>query len=184
MAKKGDVLTVPWLGERVVVLESAQDTGGNSLRLELHLMPGSSSRLEHIHPAQKELIAVMSPSVSVRVAGAERKMKAGQKLEILPSSRHMYWNSGDAEAVVQVEYRPALRMEEFLDTLHALEQVGQVSPKTGLPASLLQRAALLHTYRPEMRLAPAVGLTQSVLFAVLAAVARVLGQHPTPRRST
>jgi hypothetical protein len=86
----------------------------------------------------------------------------------------MCWNAGAEEAIAQVEFRPALRTEEYLHTFFALARAGKVSPKTGLPG-ILQRALLLHEYKDEIRLVGIAEPIQSSLYTVLAALGKLLG---------
>jgi uncharacterized RmlC-like cupin family protein len=185
--KTSDVFEHSVLGERILVLKSAQETGGDSLHLELHLAPHQADTndplvtLEHVHPVQKERLTVLSGLVHVHVNGTVNTVRPGQKLEILPGVPHMCWNANTNEAVVQVEFRPALRTEEYLETFFALAQAGQVSPQTGLPG-IVQRAVLLNEYRNEIRLVGMAEPVQSSLFAVLAAVGKLLGYHRSLQR--
>jgi quercetin dioxygenase-like cupin family protein len=167
MANKGDVFEHPVLGERIVVLKSVLETGGDSFQLELHLAPGRPSDVAHVHPAQKERLRVISGSLEVLTNGAVRRVDAGQRMEILPDIRHVYKPAGDAEAVVHVEFRPALEIGTYYETFFALAQAGKVSPRTGLP-NLMQMAVLLHKYRSEIQYRVVFEPLQSVALAVLA----------------
>jgi quercetin dioxygenase-like cupin family protein len=168
-----EIFEHPVLRERVVVAKSAQETGGDALRLEVHLGPRQSIALEHIHPAQKERLTVLAGEVHVRVEGTEWTVGRGQKVEVLPRARHALWNGGDRAAVVQAEFRPALQMEGFIDAFYTLARAGKVSPETGLPR-MLEMGKLLHKYRHEIRLVLIPEPVQSVAFAALAAAGQLL----------
>jgi mannose-6-phosphate isomerase-like protein (cupin superfamily) len=176
-----DVFQHPVLGERILVLKSAQETGGDSLHLELHLAPHQSISLEHVHPVQKERLTVLSGVMHVHMNGAMSTVRPGQKLEIPPGAPHMCWNANTNQAVAHVEFRPALRMEGYLETFFALAQAGQVSRKTGLPG-IVRRAVLLNEYRNEIRLVGMAEPVQSCLFALLAAIGKLLGYHRALQR--
>ena len=53
MAHPGDVVEAPLLGARATFLETAEQTNGELLRVEVVLPPGFSVS-EHLHPAQEE----------------------------------------------------------------------------------------------------------------------------------
>ena len=73
-----------------------------------------------------------------------------------------------------VEFRPALKADEFFETFFGLDQDGKVSPKTGLP-HLLWMALILRHYRDFLHLARPPLFVQRAVFTPLAAVAKVLG---------
>jgi quercetin dioxygenase-like cupin family protein len=171
----------PVFRERAMVIESTQESGGDVLRLEYHLAPRQGVRMAHVHPQQKERLKVLSGEIQVQVDGTERTVGAGQKAEIASRARHVWWNAKDEEAVVQVEFRPALQMEQYIAAFYGLAQGGQVSPKTGLPGTMAL-ATLMRTYRNEIRLLLMPAPLQSVAFAVLVFVGKLLHFPAEARR--
>lgn len=174
MTNTEEILEHPVFGERAVVTKSAEDTGGDSLWLKYYLAPRQSVTMEHVHPVQKEHLTVLSGTIQVRVNETMRTVEPGQKVQIPPRAQHVYWNAGDEEAVVQVEFRPALQMEGFLKAFYALAQAGQVSLKTGLPRTI-EMVVLLNRYRDEIQIALMPKPVQSALFAGLAFAGRLRG---------
>jgi len=181
MTRIEEIFEHPVFRERVVVTGSTQDTGGDALRLEYHLAPHQSVTMEHMHPTQKERLTVLLGEIHVRVNETERAVGPGQKMEIPPRARHVYWNAGDGESVVQVELRPALQMEGFIGEFYTLARTGQVSPRTGLPGTI-ELGALLHRYRDEIRLAFVPEPIQSAALTVLAFAGRLLSLWAGLRR--
>jgi quercetin dioxygenase-like cupin family protein len=173
MTRIDDVFEHRVFRERAVVTKSAEDTRGDFVRLEFYLAPRQSVSVEHMHPVQKEHLAVLSGEIRVRVNGTERTVGLGQKAEIPSRARHAYWNAGDEEAVVQVEFRPALQTEGFIEAFYTLARAGKVSPKTGLPGTI-EMGALLHRYRDEIRLVLMPEPIQSAVFAGLASAGKLL----------
>src|SRR5829696_2332119 len=60
VARRGEVLESPINGQRAVFRETAQDTGGELLRLDFFVAPGGFLGNEHLHPKQEERIEVLS----------------------------------------------------------------------------------------------------------------------------
>jgi quercetin dioxygenase-like cupin family protein len=177
----GDMFEHPVLRERAVVIESTQESGGDVLRLEYHLAPRQTVTMAHVHPQQKERLKVLSGEIQVGINGTERTLGPGQKIEISSRARHVWWNAKDEEAVVQVEFRPALQMEDYIGDSCALAQSGKVNPETGLPGAIAL-ARLMHTYRNEIRPLLMPEPIQSVAFAVLAFAGRLLHSRTEARR--
>ncbi len=73
-----------------------------------------------------------------------------------------------------LEFRPALRTEEFFESYFGLGQDGMTDPKTGLP-NLIRMAVLLQEFRDEIHLAKPPLLAQRIVFGTLALVGRLLG---------
>jgi hypothetical protein len=61
MASQGDVLENPLTGEKVIFLETSEDTNGELLRFE-YVLPPRFSIPEHVHPRQEERHEVLSGS--------------------------------------------------------------------------------------------------------------------------
>jgi hypothetical protein len=81
-----------------------------------------------------------------------------------------------------IEFRPALRSEEFFESYFGLGQDGKTDPQTGLP-NLVRMAVLLHEFRNEIHLARPPLPVQRAVFGSLALVGRLLGypaRYPYP----
>jgi hypothetical protein len=81
-----------------------------------------------------------------------------------------------------IEFRPALRSEEFFESYFGLGQDGKTDPKTGLP-NPIRMAVLLHEFRDEIHLAKPPLLVQRIVFGTLALGGRLLAypaRYPYP----
>ena len=182
MAKSGDILEHPVTKERIVVLKTAGDTGGELFQMELTLQPGGFVAGEHIHPLQDERFEVISGSLRGSIAGKEWTAAPGDTRVVQAGTPHVWWNAGDEDLRVLVDFRPALRTEEFFETFFGLAQDGKVSRKTGLP-NLLQLAVVAREHRDEIVSTRPPKLVQTVLFSVLAPIGKLLGykaKYPYP----
>jgi hypothetical protein len=81
------------------------------------------------------------------------------------------WNAGEDELHQLIELRPALRSETFFETIVGLEREGKL-PEKGTP-NLLQMALVLLAYDNPLAAPPRP--IQTVLFAILAALGRLVG---------
>ena len=174
MAKPGDVLEHPVTREKIVVRKAAHDTNGELYQGDLYLQPGGFVAAEHIHPLQDEHFEVISGVLRGRVAGKESTSGPGEKVVVPAGTPHVWWNSGDDELHVLVEFRPALSIENFFETYFGLAQDGKVSPKTGLP-NPVQMAVVMRAHRKELILARPPRLVQTLLFGLLAPIGRLIG---------
>lgn len=147
MIKTGDVIENPITGERVEFLQTAQDTHGALLQFRLTVRPGGFVTAAHIHPYQEERFTVNTGTIRLQVNGVESLLHSGQESIIPPGTPHVWWNGGDDEMDTIVEFRPALRIAEFLSTFFALAQNGQTDAK-GMP-SMLQMAVIFRKYLPD-----------------------------------
>ncbi|MGH8931859.1 MAG: hypothetical protein ACRDZO_14855 [Egibacteraceae bacterium] len=72
MARSGDMIEHPITGERITFLETAADTGGEYLRLELRVVPGGfvSGGL-HLHPRQTKAFQILEGSLRLEAGDQE-----------------------------------------------------------------------------------------------------------------
>lgn len=178
MAKKGDTLEHPVTGERISFLETGDETNGEYARHELRVKPRGFVAAPHIHPEMEETFEILSGTFTFIVDGEEGEVRAGEGATVPAGSPHAWWNSGEDEGVAIVEFRPALKTEEFFETFFGLAQDGRVSPKTGLP-NVLWLASIFRAYRDFAYIAKPPLPLQIAIFTPLAAVAWLLG-YRTP----
>ena len=60
MAKAGDSIESPPIGDRIVFLKTARDTNGALLQFDDYLKVGGNGPVEHIHTRQEERLDVVS----------------------------------------------------------------------------------------------------------------------------
>ncbi|MGH3147546.1 MAG: cupin domain-containing protein [Rubrobacter sp.] len=174
MAKSGDVIEHPVTGERFTFLETGQDTGGEYSRIEARVSPHGFVAAAHVHPLVEETFEIQAGTWAFVINGEEKRIGPGEGATVPTGTPHAWWNAGDEEGVTMVEFRPALKADEFFETFFGLAQDGKVSPKTGLP-NLLWMALILRHYREFVYLARPPLFMQRAVFTPLAAVAKLLG---------
>jgi quercetin dioxygenase-like cupin family protein len=151
MAHVGQTLENPITRERLTFLETADETKGELLRIELVFAPGGFVPAIHSHPQQEERIEVVSGTPSFWIAGDRHTAQAGEIVVVPPGTPHTWRNDGNGESRAVVELRPALRMEAVFESLAALAAQGKLD-RRGFP-SPLQGAVIAREFKDE--LAPA-----------------------------
>jgi quercetin dioxygenase-like cupin family protein len=119
MTRAGDTVTNPATGERVTFVRTAVDTGGELLELELTWPQEGQRAAEHVHPEMEERYEVLSGTAAFRIAGEEQTAGPGDVVTVPPNTAHLAWNPTPNPVKLKVEFRPALRWEEFVERLFA-----------------------------------------------------------------
>ena len=114
MADAGQTVENPATGERVTFVRTAADTGGELLELELEWPRPGQRAPEHVHPEMEERYEVVEGRAAFRIDGEERFGEVGDVVTVPPGVRHLAWNPTDDPVRLKVEFRPALRWEEFV----------------------------------------------------------------------
>ncbi len=133
--------------QRMIFRQGGSTTPDQPLVMEATYQPGGVYPPAHIHPSQDEHFELLQGAMSVRMAGREQVYTAGQCFDVPRGTPHTMRNSGDEDAVMIWEVRPALKTRTFYETLAALEADGKTRAN-GQPY-LLQLAVLLREYRGE-----------------------------------
>lgn len=165
----GGVLTNPITNERFVRLPSPPDR----LRIEVQAPPHMVRPPVHLHCHSAESFQILEGRAALLVDGTERVFRKGDALEIAAGTPHTWWNSGDGLLRFVTEFRPAMRMQSFFETLCGLAMQGRKPNVLQIAVS----AAVWDTY-----LASPPVMVQRVLFAFLRPVARARGYRPSYAR--
>ena len=174
MAREGDAIESPVAGARIVFRKTARDTNGELLQYEEFLKGGGRGQREHVHPYQEERFKIISGTARIGVGGQERDYGAGKTVVVPAGIRHAWGNPSEEPVHVIIEFRPALRLETFLETHFGLAKDGKVNPKSGLP-NPFQLAVVAREYEDEVYLARPSPLVQRVHYALFAPIGKLLG---------
>jgi mannose-6-phosphate isomerase-like protein (cupin superfamily) len=161
MAYRGQILENPVSGERFVFHLTAGDTGGEVLGFELEVAPDGHVPGAHVHPTQEERFEVVSGVMKFRKGFRTVVAGPGDTVVVPPGTMHRFANAGSELAVMRVEVRPALNMEQLYETAVALAREGRTF-RSGLPRPL-DLALFMREFEAEVRapLAPP-GLVRAV----------------------
>ena len=177
MLSKGDELYDRRFGERYLVLEAAQDNGGELVRIQDTAAPGPSRRPMSAHPAQRERFEVLSGTLGLTVDGEDHLLGPGDSFVVEPGARHLPRNAGDGELRFLAEMRPAGRFEEFLAEITAANNTEREGP-----AYLLTAARVINRFPDVEHPTPLPRALERAVFAILAAAAKLVGLR-IPRTS-
>lgn len=174
MAHENKTIENPITGARIVFLKTARDTNGELLQMDYTMQPHGFVAAQHVHPLQEERFEVLAGTASF-LSGTEpeRKVSAGETLVVPAGTPHIWWNPGDEEAHLILEFRPALRTQTFFETLFGLAADGKCNKK-GLP-NPLQLAVIGREFDKEGYLARPPLPIQRALFGALAPLGKLLG---------
>jgi mannose-6-phosphate isomerase-like protein (cupin superfamily) len=117
----GGVLTNPITKERFVRLPAPPDR----LRIEVQAPPDMVRPPLHLHRHSAESFQILDGRATLLIDGVERVLRQADSLEATPGTPHTWWNSGDGLLRVVTEFRPALRMQSFFETLCGLAAEGR-----------------------------------------------------------
>jgi quercetin dioxygenase-like cupin family protein len=174
MAHAGDELcNTQTEKQRIVLRKTAKETDGALLEMEAYYKPGGHYPPEHYHPLQDEHFEVTKGQLHVRLNGVQVTYVAGQSFDIARGTPHTFRNAGEEEAGVIWQVRPALKTQQFYETLWGLAADGKTN-NNGIP-SLLQMAVMLQDYADEFVLSSPPRFVQRAAFAVLAQIGRLRG---------
>jgi quercetin dioxygenase-like cupin family protein len=114
MAHPGEVVSHP-AGLRITFLETAEQTNGDRLRLDV-VMPPRFAVAEHYHPWQMERHKVMSGTLRGRVGGQERDYKIGEEAVGPANVPHAWRNPSDHENLrIITEHGPVGHIEMMFE---------------------------------------------------------------------
>jgi mannose-6-phosphate isomerase-like protein (cupin superfamily) len=133
VARPGDVLENPITGERVTFLKTASQTNGLYVRLELEVAGTGVSAPLHIHPRLEERLTIVRGEWALTIDGVAQRIEPGVCVTIPTGRVHTCSNAGAETGVAIVEFAPALKAEESIESAFGLAQDGLVDPVTSVP---------------------------------------------------
>jgi quercetin dioxygenase-like cupin family protein len=175
MATAGQTLVNPVSGERITFRTTSAESNGELVAIELELPPGGRvpGRL-HLHPRQEERFEVARGTMRFRIRRKRVVAGAGEGVVVPPGVPHDFANDGDETALVRVEIRPALKMEQLFETAVALADEGRTM-LGGIPKPL-ELALFTREFGQEVQAAFPPRWLQRLALAPLAWLARLRGR--------
>jgi len=175
MAHSGQVLHNPASGERIIIRRTAAETHGELLAIDLELpahrrVPGGL----HRHPLQEERFEVVRGRLRFRMGSERIEAGPGEVVVVPPGVPHDFANAGSEEALIRVEVRPALKMEQLFETAVALAEQGRTM-WYGIPKPL-DLALFVREFEQEVEGVFPPRWAQRLLLAPLAWLARRRGR--------
>ncbi|HEU5104291.1 MAG TPA: cupin domain-containing protein [Solirubrobacterales bacterium] len=176
-SRRGQVLTNPSTGERVVMLTDPEVHPEGVLVAHLYVEPGGRVAAAHRHPTITERFHVLEGEVGFLLGDRERTFGPGEEAVVPAGTLHDWWQVGEETAQVVVEVDPGDRFVEMVGTFFGLARDGKAD-RRGLPRPL-QLAVTAQAYRDVMVIASPPTWVQSLAFGILAPLGRALGRRPS-----
>ena len=149
MAYAGQIIENPVSGEKITFIQTAAETNGALLELELELTPDGHVPGAHQHPEQTETFHVLEGTMKFRLGLKTIVAEAGGTVEVPPGATHKFVNAGEGVARARVEVTPALKMAELLETTVQLAEEGKTNRK-GMPKPV-HLALFVRAFEREVR---------------------------------
>lgn len=159
--------------EQIEFLATAADTNGELVRCRMHVAASRPAPPEHSHPRQEETFRVERGRLGYMSEATKREAAEGEVAVVPAGTNHTFWNAGDDELVVVIDVRPALRFEDFAETIHLLIRDGKLNAGCRRANPLLL-AVVADTFRNEWRLTHLSRIARALL-PILAFIGRRAG---------
>jgi mannose-6-phosphate isomerase-like protein (cupin superfamily) len=171
MAYTGQTLENPASGERITFRQTTATTRGELIAIDLELpakgrVPGG----QHIHPRQEERFEVVEGTMRFKMGRRQIIAGPGDVVVVPAGQKHDFANVGDGDALVRVEVRPALKMEQLFETAVGLAEQGRTF-MGGIPRPL-DLALFTQEFEDEVQGAFPPRWLQRIVLAPLAWLAR------------
>ena len=170
MAHTGQILQNPVSGETITFTRTAADTAGQLLAFDLELTPDGRVPGLHVHPEQTGTFRVVEGRMRFKLGRHTIEAGPGDVVTVPPGAAHKFTNAGGQIARAEVEVRPALEMEQLLETAVRLAEDGRTL-RSGMPRPLAL-AQFTRRFRREVRGPFPPAWVQQATMAPLAALAR------------
>lgn len=103
-------------GEKIIWLETAEDTNGKYLTFRMILAPEGSLPVIHVHPRQTERFAIKKGVLTLFVNGRDQYVKPGESFTVPKGAPHKFMNESVSDEVeMVVTLTPALNTKTFLE---------------------------------------------------------------------
>jgi len=177
MIRSGDTLHNPVTGEVIRFVETAADTNGEYLLIEVVVEPNGAVAAAHVHPYQTETFEILEGEVTFKAGKETIVAKAGETVRVDPRTPHKFWNAGETDARFRTEIRPALQFESLIETMFGLANDGKTNRK-GMP-NPVHLAVIANAHFDVVRLPFPPAWMQKAGLALGAPLGRLLGYEPT-----
>lgn len=181
MGRQGDVLFNPRRRERVLLMKTGDDTGGERLEMLVTQEPTPARMPAHLHPRQRETFTIRAGALTYVLGDrAASVARAGDIVTVEPGVPHSWWNEGPETVEMVGVIEPAGRWLDFMETIYGLTNEGKVDGR-GIP-NPLQMAVVAWEFRREWVPTAVPAPVRLLALPVLAALGRLFGYRPTYAR--
>lgn len=117
----------------------------------------------HYHPEQEETYRVLEDTLEVFRDGRWNAVPAGESLTVPRGAVHGFWNASEAPVRFLNVHRPALVVQEHLETLDRLIRAGKIRG-TKDPRSLIHMSMSAVEHRPDVAVKPPKWVIRGLAF--------------------
>ena len=168
--RSGDTIVNAEQGQRMVLRQTAHETDGELVQVEVFLKPGGGPDA-HVHLGQDAKLTVRAGELTVLMNDEEHRLGVGDTLVVPAGKSHKPTNQGTRDARVVLEMRPAGNYDQFLVQYHGfMTEEGAVRSDKDVFWQMVLFGPRYHTFAGNT---PVV-LQRAVSF-LLAPTARFLG---------
>ncbi|THF76234.1 cupin domain-containing protein [Cohnella fermenti] len=163
-----------YTGEQITFVETAAETGGKHLLIEVELPPNGDGPPLHYHRKFTEEFEVLRGRLTVSLGGEERVLEPGQTLTAPIGTAHTFRNAHGEEVAFRVKLTPPSGFEQSVRIHYGLMDDGLTDGK-GTPKNPLHTALVLSL---QDTLVAGIPLwLQRALFGGLNGIGRLTGVH-------
>jgi mannose-6-phosphate isomerase-like protein (cupin superfamily) len=174
VATAGQSIENPITGERIVFIQTVQESDRECVVLDHFLKPHTSTFPEHVQLNQEERFEIISGIAAYSLNGVKRQAHAGAVVVVPPGTRHRNpWNESDSDLHFRHITCPDLGSERFFETIFSLARDGKTNSKGEV--DLLQVIVIGETLASQTYQTGIPIIVQQVLIRVLAVIGRWLG---------
>ncbi|MFM7358985.1 MAG: cupin domain-containing protein [Sediminibacterium sp.] len=172
MPSKGQIMVNPDKGDIYEFLETAKDTNGESVSIQMTLKSKGEQVPNHFHALQDEHFEVLSGKLTILLDRKKQVLTAGEKITLPRNKPHNHFNTGDEPAVFIQSVSPALDFDYLLENIIGLTIDGKMPNGK---AGLVQELVTLKYLDSKSYLASIPVGFQTFLMNVVGPIAGVLG---------
>jgi quercetin dioxygenase-like cupin family protein len=176
MIRTGDVIYNFITGESIRFVETAADSDGERVVIDVLVEPRGFVASAHMHPCQTEVFEVVEGELMFKVGGETITATAGTSVTVEPGTAHRFWNASESAVRFRCEVTPALQFEKLLETMFSLANDGKTNEK-GLP-NPFRLAVIANHHFDDVRLPFPPAWMQKLGLLAGAPVGRLLGYRP------
>lgn len=129
-------------GEQITFLETAEQSQGKYLYIEVTLPPQGDGPPLHVHDEFEEEFEVISGQLTVSLGKEKHVLQSGDKRLVTLNTPHTFTNNYDEAVVFRVRLTPPSQFEQSVRIHYGLIEDGLVDAK-GNPKNLAHTALIL-----------------------------------------
>ncbi len=132
----------PLIRDRVMLVESSNETGGAYTLIEVELQPGGGNQL-HYHTCFTERFIAIKGELCVDMGKKQLRLQPGECVNVQVGQLHRFYNPGERPIIFQIKITPGHeQFEHGLAIIYGLARDGKVS-KRGIPRDIDHMALLM-----------------------------------------